>query len=283
MSLFSAWPYCQPARRWTRRSSGGPDARRGSREQLAADAVVVARRGRRSTGSRAAHVAGSTSTSSHAGLGVEADDVAVAHPASGPPSAASGVTWIAAGTLPEAPDMRPSVTSATLKPGPAARPAPASACAAPACRWPCGPWKRTTATKSRSSSPRLEGGLQLVLVVEHDAPAPRSTRCSGFDRRDLDHRAAEIAGAAASGRRRAGRARPTGAQHVGVAARRRAVRARPARRPSRNGSLAVAASPPSPATVSTSACSRPASSSSRIRKPMPPAAWKWFTSAVPFG
>ena len=36
--------------------------------------------------------------------------------ASGPPSAASGVTWIAAGTLPEAPDMRPSVTSATLKP-----------------------------------------------------------------------------------------------------------------------------------------------------------------------
>ena len=34
----------------------------------------------------------------------------------GPPSAASGVRWIAAGTLPEAPDIRPSVTSATLKP-----------------------------------------------------------------------------------------------------------------------------------------------------------------------
>ena len=29
---------------------------------------------------------------------------------------ASGVQWIAAGTLPDAPDMRPSVTSATLKP-----------------------------------------------------------------------------------------------------------------------------------------------------------------------
>ena len=34
----------------------------------------------------------------------------------GPPSAASGVTWMAAGTLPEAPDIRPSVTRATLKP-----------------------------------------------------------------------------------------------------------------------------------------------------------------------
>src|SRR3546814_19100351 len=34
----------------------------------------------------------------------------------GPPPIASGVTWIAAGTLPLAPDMRPSVTSAPLKP-----------------------------------------------------------------------------------------------------------------------------------------------------------------------
>ncbi len=33
--------------------------------------------------------------------------------ATGPPQAASGVRWIAAGTLPDAPDMRPSVTSAT--------------------------------------------------------------------------------------------------------------------------------------------------------------------------
>src|SRR6266571_294265 len=34
----------------------------------------------------------------------------------GPPEAASGVRWIAAGILPEAPDMRPSVTSATWYP-----------------------------------------------------------------------------------------------------------------------------------------------------------------------
>jgi transposase len=36
--------------------------------------------------------------------------------ASAPPQAASGETWMAAGTLPDAPDMRPSVTSATRKP-----------------------------------------------------------------------------------------------------------------------------------------------------------------------
>ena len=33
-----------------------------------------------------------------------------------PPAAASGVTWSADGTLPEAPDSRPSVTNATLCP-----------------------------------------------------------------------------------------------------------------------------------------------------------------------
>ena len=33
-----------------------------------------------------------------------------------PPSAASGVTWMAAGILPDAPDIRPSVTSATRWP-----------------------------------------------------------------------------------------------------------------------------------------------------------------------
>ena len=33
-----------------------------------------------------------------------------------PPAAASGVTWMAAGTRPDAPDMRPSVTSATRNP-----------------------------------------------------------------------------------------------------------------------------------------------------------------------
>ncbi len=36
-------------------------------------------------------------------------------------------------------------------------------------------------------------------------------------------------------------------------------------------------------TVSTSSCSSPASSRVRTRKAMPPAAWKWFTSAEPLG
>jgi hypothetical protein len=60
--------------------------------------------------------------------------------ASGPPPSASGVTWIAAGTLPLAPDMRPSVTSATLKPLSCkhAR-AAGSACAVRACRWRAAP------------------------------------------------------------------------------------------------------------------------------------------------
>ena len=36
-----------------------------------------------------------------------------------------------------------------------------------------GPWKRTTATKSRSSSPALKASLQRLLAVEHHAPALR--------------------------------------------------------------------------------------------------------------
>jgi hypothetical protein len=40
---------------------------------------------------------------------------------------------------------------------------------------------------------------------------------------------------------------------------------------------------PRSATVATSACARPAFSSSRSTKPGPPAAWNWFTSALPFG
>ena len=41
-----------------------------------------------------------------------------------PPTAASGVTWIAASTLPEAPDMRPSVSRATRWPRSCSTPAP---------------------------------------------------------------------------------------------------------------------------------------------------------------
>ena len=62
----------------------------------------------------------------HARLHLHVERVRPPHPArsgrhpecatSGPPSSAPGHTWIAAGTAPDAPDIRPSVTSATRKP-----------------------------------------------------------------------------------------------------------------------------------------------------------------------
>ena len=81
---------------------------------------------------------------------------------------------MAAGTLPEAPDMRPSVTSATLKPLSCSTPSAGVSLCSSGMPLACGPWKRTTATKSRSSSPRLKAAGELVLVVEHQ-------------RRRLDH------------------------------------------------------------------------------------------------
>ena len=36
-------------------------------------------------------------------------------------------------------------------------------------------------------------------------------------------------------------------------------------------------------TVVTSVCNKPLFINSRIKNPMPPAAWKWFTSALPLG
>lgn len=51
---------------------------------------------------------------------------------------------------------------------------------------------------------------------------------------------------------------------------------------SRKGSLQCLRRP-WPRMVLTSSWARPASSSSRMTKPGPPAAWKWFTSASPFG
>ena len=66
----------------------------------------------------------------------------------GPSVAASGVRWIADGTLPDAPDMRPSVTIATRRPF-AISPdnAGMSLCSSgmPFARGPC---PRTTAMKS---------------------------------------------------------------------------------------------------------------------------------------
>src|SRR5574338_437742 len=63
--------------------------------------------------SRAAHAAGSTLASSTAASASRRMRSPARTLPSGPPATHSGVTWMAAGTLPEAPDMRPSVTRAT--------------------------------------------------------------------------------------------------------------------------------------------------------------------------
>ena len=199
-----------------------------------------------------------------------------------PPSAASGLTWIAAGTLPEAPDIRPSVTSATLRP-------------------------RSCSTDSVGVSACSSGipfGLRPLVADDDDhvrgelvrrgrrpSPPPgewktrtgASITCrSGATARDLDDRLARAA-------RRAGRARPCGwngsrrgPQDAVVLGGARGPRPRSARRP-RAAARACRAARPSPITVTTSSWRRPASSSSPIMNWRPPAAWKWFTSARPFG
>ena len=92
--------------------------------------------------------------------------------------ATSGLTWIAAGTLPRRAAHPPVGDEGDAEAlASAARRAAASACAAPGMPFARGPWKRTTATKSRSSCPARERGEQRLLRIEDDAPAPR--RSSG--------------------------------------------------------------------------------------------------------
>jgi hypothetical protein len=56
----------------------------------------------------------------------------------------------------------------------------------------CGPWKRTTAMKSRLSSPRLNAALDFILIVEHDGRRLDEQTVVRYGRH-LDHGAAEIA------------------------------------------------------------------------------------------
>ena len=154
-------------------------------------------------------------------------------------ASASGETWIAAGTLPLAPDMRPSVISATLCPRSCRTPsAGVSLCSSgmPLAR---GPWKRTTTAHVAVELAGLERLEHFVLVGEAarrrlDQPALL------VDRAGLEDGAAEIAlhqAHAAVGQEGVGR-RP---QHVDVGAflgaasrraRRRAARDCRSRRPS---------------------------------------------------
>ena len=112
--------------------------------------------------------------------------------ASAPPSAASGVTWIAAGTLPDAPDMRPSVSSATLWPRSWSRPSVGVSLCSSGMPLAFGPWKRTTAMKSLVEPPGAEGVAELLLRVE-DHRRRLDDLVLRLHRRDLDDGAAEIA------------------------------------------------------------------------------------------
>ncbi|MCY1294137.1 hypothetical protein D9M70_434190 [compost metagenome] len=107
-------------------------------------------------GSRAANSAASTSTSRVPVVPSTRTRSPSRTRASGPPSKASGQTWMAAGIFPEAPDMRPSVTSATLKPRSCSTPRKGVSLCSSGMPLLRGPWKRITATRSRSSSPALK-------------------------------------------------------------------------------------------------------------------------------
>ncbi len=182
--------------------------------------------------------------------------------ASGPPIAASGQTWIAAGTLPEAPDIRPSVTSATLQPAvlqdrqrrrqrmQLRHPVRAAA-----------PGSGRRRSVSEVNSPALKARLHRVLVVE-DARRRLDHMPLGGDGRDLDDPAPEVARQLLQPARAAGTGRRPGAGSCRSAWSRRR-RARSACR--RSASVpAGRASSPSPAMVLASACRRPASSSCPI-------------------
>ena len=98
-----------------------------------------------------------------------------------PPASASGLTWMAAGTLPEAPLMRPSVTSATRKPLPCSTPSGGvSLCSSgmPLARGPC---QRTTQTTSRSSSPAVKAASSASCESNTRAGASTIQRSSGTD------------------------------------------------------------------------------------------------------
>ena len=132
--------------------SASPALRRKSAEQIATEAAAAGRR-RRGWRARAAQSRRRHLHLERAGVAVEQHEVAVAHARDRPAGQASGLTWMAAGTLPEAPDMRPSVTSATWWPRSCSMPRIGVSLCSSGMPLARGPWPRTTATKSRFSAP----------------------------------------------------------------------------------------------------------------------------------
>ncbi len=192
---------------------------------------------------------------------------------------ASGVRWIAAGTLPEAPDMRPSVTRATLRPRSCSTARVGVRLCSSGMPLAFGPWKRTTATKSRSSSPRLKAAISSSCSSNTMAGAS-TVMCWGLS--------AEVF-ITARPRLPVSSRMPPSAWNGSSTGLRMSLSSEvwpPSRQtslPSSRKGSCWKRRRPAPATVSTSSWARPWSSNWRTTKAMPPAAWKAFTSALPFG
>ena len=245
---------------------------------------------------RASHSAASTSASSAPVSVSTRIEVAVAHAcASGPPSRHSGETWMAAGTLPEAPDMRPVGHERDLE---AAVEQHAER------RGELVQLRHAVRARALPLDHRdevavelagLEGRRRAPSATRTRSPAPRSTRWSGLTAAILATERPRLPVHEPQARRRRGRGASAEATMVassersGAGAPASEPRAAPPvarcpRRPTRRSRAPrCSAGGPPPATVLTPSCTSFASRSSRITSAMPPAAWNWLTSAWPDG
>jgi hypothetical protein len=114
-----------------------------------------------------------------AGHGIQADDVAVMHASQRATRRGFGRHMDGRGTLPDAPLMRPSVTSATLKPRPCSTASGGVSLCSSGMPLACGPCQRTTHTTSRSSSPALKAPCSASCESNTRAGASITWRSSG--------------------------------------------------------------------------------------------------------
>ena len=219
-------------------------------------------------GTRACHCAGSTSTSRVPAPASRRKTSPSCTQASGPPAAASGDTWMAAGTLPEAPLMRPSVTKATAKPLFCRMAKGGVSLCSSGMPLACGPCQRTTHTTSRSNSPALKAACSASCESNTRHGACTTCRSAGTEDTLITLRPSAPCKSF----------KPPLALKGSVTGRTTsrsllAPASRQANTPCASAcGIRVNAPSPSGRTVSTSACSNPASSNSRITKPGPPAA-----------
>ena len=100
---------------------------------------------------------------------------------------------MAAGTLPDAPDMRPSVTSATRNPRSCTEPRTGVSACSLGHAVGLGALKAQHADEIAVESAVAKRGLDLFLIVKH-ACRGLDDMVLRLDRRGLDHRLAEVAG-----------------------------------------------------------------------------------------